>query len=96
MKATGVVRKVDDLGRVVVPKEVRKVMGIASGDPLEIYVDNDCIVLKKYDAVGDMEQLLDKVERDIQMMSGLLTPAQTDAILAKAREMKEIIKPEEN
>ena len=48
MKATGIVRKVDELGRIVLPIELRRVMGIAERDPLEIYVDGNSIVLKKY------------------------------------------------
>lgn len=49
MKATGITRRVDDLGRVVIPKELRKTFYIAEGDPLEIYVDGDQIILKKYE-----------------------------------------------
>lgn len=49
MKATGIVRKVDELGRVVIPKELRKTFYITEGDPLEIYVDGDQIILKKYE-----------------------------------------------
>jgi transcriptional pleiotropic regulator of transition state genes len=49
MKATGIVRKVDELGRVVLPVELRKTFDIKKEDPLEIYVDGDCIVLKKYE-----------------------------------------------
>jgi len=48
MKATGIVRRIDDLGRVVLPKELRRTLGIAEGDPIEIFVDGDKIVLKKY------------------------------------------------
>ena len=48
MKSTGVVRKVDELGRIVVPKEIRRKMDIASSDPVEIYVDGDKIILTKY------------------------------------------------
>lgn len=48
MKATGIVRKVDDLGRVVLPKELRRTLNINIKDPLEIYVDGDMIMLKKY------------------------------------------------
>ncbi|MBG9453280.1 transition state regulator Abh [Lysinibacillus sphaericus] len=48
MKSTGIVRKVDDLGRVVVPKELRRTLGIENGDPLEIFIDGDKIILKKY------------------------------------------------
>lgn len=48
MKSTGIVRKVDELGRVVLPIELRRTMGIAEKDPMEIYVDGDQIILKKY------------------------------------------------
>ncbi len=50
MKATGIVRKVDELGRIVLPIELRRTLGIAERDPLEIYVDGECIVVKKYQA----------------------------------------------
>ncbi|WP_059105327.1 AbrB/MazE/SpoVT family DNA-binding domain-containing protein [Shouchella shacheensis] len=50
MKSTGIVRKVDELGRVVIPIELRRTLDIAEKDALEIYVDNDRIVLKKYKA----------------------------------------------
>lgn len=48
MKATGVVRRIDDLGRIVIPKEIRRTLRINEGDNLEIYVNDDSIVLKKY------------------------------------------------
>jgi len=48
MKSTGIVRKVDELGRVVIPIELRRTLGIAQKDALEIYVDDDRIILKKY------------------------------------------------
>ncbi|GIQ67409.1 AbrB/MazE/SpoVT family DNA-binding domain-containing protein [Xylanibacillus composti] len=48
MKATGIVRKVDELGRVVIPIELRRTLGVGEKDPLEIYVDGDQIVLRKY------------------------------------------------
>lgn len=48
MKSTGIVRNIDELGRVVVPKELRRKLGIANTDPVEIYVEDDKIILKKY------------------------------------------------
>ena len=48
MKATGIVRRIDDLGRIVIPKEMRDVLHIGIGTPLEFYADNEGIVLKKY------------------------------------------------
>ncbi len=55
MKATGIVRRIDDLGRVVIPKEIRRTMRIRDGDPLEIFTGpNEEIVFKKYSPVGEM------------------------------------------
>lgn len=51
MKATGIVRKIDQLGRIVLPMELRKTLDISEKDPLEIYVDGEDIVLKKYQPV---------------------------------------------
>lgn len=48
MKNTGIIRRIDDLGRVVIPKEIRRALKINEGDPLEIHVDNDMICYKKY------------------------------------------------
>lgn len=52
MKATGIIRQVDPLGRVVLPKELRDTMGIPEKTPLEIYTDKDCIIFKKYSAAN--------------------------------------------
>ena len=55
MKPTGIVRRIDDLGRVVIPKEIRRTMRIREGDPLEIYTDKDGeIIFKKYSPVGEL------------------------------------------
>ena len=54
MKATGVTRKVDDLGRVVLPIELRRNLGIGIGDTLEIFTDKETIVLRRYNAVDDL------------------------------------------
>ena len=55
MKATGIVRRIDDLGRVVIPKEIRRTMRIREGDPLEIYTDKDGgVIFKKYSLMGGM------------------------------------------
>lgn len=62
MKNTGIVRRVDDLGRVVLPKELRRTMEIKEGDPLEIYVDEDMIMLHKY--IGDKPKCPFCDERD--------------------------------
>ena len=53
MKSTGIVRKVDELGRIVIPREIRNKFEIAEKDPLEIYVDGSSIILKKYEPNKD-------------------------------------------
>lgn len=62
MKATGIVRKVDELGRIVIPIELRRTMGIDIKDPLEIFVDGEKIILRKYEPTcifsGSAENLI--------------------------------------
>jgi AbrB family transcriptional regulator (stage V sporulation protein T) len=55
VKATGIVRRIDDLGRIVIPKEIRRTLRIREGDPLEIFVDRDGeVILKKYSPIGEL------------------------------------------
>ena len=57
MKATGIVRRIDDLGRVVIPKEIRRTLRIREGDPLEIYTEKDGeVIFKKYSPMGDLTE----------------------------------------
>lgn len=66
MKNTGIVRRVDELGRIVLPKELRRTLGIQDGDPMEICVDGDSVVLKKYQdecTCGVCRQKLGKGQR---------------------------------
>lgn len=57
MKATGIVRRIDDLGRVVVPKEIRRTLRIREGDPLEIFTDREGqVILKKYSPIGELSE----------------------------------------
>ena len=59
VKATGIIRKIDDLGRVVIPKEIRRTLRIREGDPLEIYTDREGeVILKKYSMMEDMSNIL--------------------------------------
>ena len=58
MKATGIVRRIDDLGRVVIPKEIRRTLRIREGDPLEIFTDREGeVILKKYSPIGELGTL---------------------------------------
>lgn len=63
MKATGIVRRIDDLGRVVIPKEIRRTMRIREGDPLEIYTGPEGeVVFKKYSAINELENAAEACE----------------------------------
>ena len=64
MKATGIVRRIDDLGRIVVPKEIRRTLRIREGDALEIFTDREGeIILKKYSPLGEMGNFADQYPR---------------------------------
>lgn len=71
MKATGIVRRIDDLGRVVIPKEIRRTMRIREGDPLEIYTDNDGeVIFKKYSPIGEMGNIATQYSEVLYKTSG--------------------------
>lgn len=71
MKATGVVRRIDDLGRVVIPKEIRKVHRIKEGDPLEIFTDKEGeIILKKYSPIGELTEFASTYAETISKTTG--------------------------
>ena len=61
MKLAGIVRRIDELGRIVVPKEIRKTLHIKNGENLEIFINDDTIVLKKYSELGNMQELSDTI-----------------------------------
>lgn len=74
MKATGIVRRIDDLGRVVIPKEIRRTLRIREGDPLEIYTDTDGeVIFKKYSPVGEMSPFAAQFAEVLSRTSGLPT-----------------------
>lgn len=62
MKATGIVRRIDDLGRVVIPKETRKILGISNGDPVEIYTEGNSVVIKKYETSDSTDRISNLIE----------------------------------
>ena len=72
MKATGIIRRVDDLGRVVIPKEIRRTLKIREGDPLEIFLENNnCVCFKKYSALGSMDDETLRIAVAMAKNSGL-------------------------
>ena len=74
MKATGIVRKIDDLGRLVIPKEIRRTLRIREGDPLEIFTNSDSgIILKKYSAIRELGEFAKEYADSLSNTSGLTT-----------------------
>lgn len=74
MKATGIVRRIDDLGRVVIPKEIRRTLRIREGDPLEIFTDRDgAVILKKYSPISELGQFATEYVETLYEVLG--TPA---------------------
>lgn len=86
MKATGMVRRIDDLGRVVVPKEIRRTMRIREGDPLEIFTDRDGeIILKKYSPIGELGDFALEYAESLAKTSGhIVCISDRDSIIAVA------------
>ena len=73
MKATGIVRRIDDLGRVVIPKEIRRTMRIREGDPLEIYTSRDGeVIFKKYSLLGGVEEFAAQICETMSKNTGFI------------------------
>lgn len=71
LKATGVVRRIDDLGRVVIPKEIRKTLRIKEGDPLEIFTDKEGeVILKKYSPIGELSEFATQYAETLARTTG--------------------------
>ena len=69
MKATGIVRRMDELGRVVIPKEIRRTLRIREGDPLEIFTDRDELMLKKYSPIATIEKFSESAAKTLAELS---------------------------
>lgn len=82
MKATGIVRRIDELGRVVIPKEIRRTLRIREGDPLELFTDRDELMLKKYSPIASIEKFSEGTAKSLYEQSGYLAViCDTDAVL---------------
>ena len=84
MKATGIVRRIDDLGRVVIPKEIRRTLRIREGDPLEIYTEKDGeVIFKKYSPMGDLAEFAAQICDSIGKNTGRIAAvADRDTVIA--------------
>ena len=67
MKLAGIVRRIDELGRIVIPKEIRKTLHIKNGENLEIFINDDQIILKKYSELGNLSELSDTIAKTLNL-----------------------------
>ena len=90
MKATGVVRRIDDLGRVVIPKEIRKTLRIKEGEPLEIFTDREGqVILKKYSPIGELTEFASTYADTLSKTTGHITCiTDKDSVIAVAGGLK--------
>jgi len=96
MKATGLVRRIDDLGRVVIPKEIRRTYGINNGDPLEIFTDNEgFIILKKYDPLPEINNRVVALQEMINENTNY-TPDVTKKAVSLLTELEKLLNENEN
>ncbi len=93
MQGTGIVRRIDELGRVVIPKEIRKTLRIKEGDPLEIYTDKENLVIKKYSPISSINDFVKIVADGIDELTEkvcVITDNDTVLYLSKGK-MKDVI-----
>ena len=86
MKATGIVRRIDDLGRIVIPKEIRRTLRIREGDPLEIFTEKDGeVIFKKYSPVGELSHFVGVYAETINKSTGITAViTDKDSVIAAA------------
>ena len=86
MKATGIVRRIDDLGRVVIPKEIRRTMRIREGEPMEIYVNREGeVIFKKYSPIGELNSFAAQYAETLYRIAGIaVVMCDRDAVIACA------------
>ncbi|MEH7040416.1 AbrB/MazE/SpoVT family DNA-binding domain-containing protein [Bacillus pseudomycoides] len=92
MKSTGVTRKLDPLGRVVIPKELRRTLAIQEKTPLEIYVEGEKIILKKYEANGACAITGEVTDKNISVADGKITLSPAGAELIIEQLQKNLVK----
>ncbi|AJQ62544.1 MULTISPECIES: AbrB/MazE/SpoVT family DNA-binding domain-containing protein [Bacillus] len=88
MKSTGVTRKIDELGRIVLPKELRRTLGIAEKDPMEIFVEEEKIILQKYKTYDACAITGDISEKNISLANGqiVLSPEGAEILIKQIQQ----------
>ena len=89
MKTTGIIRRIDELGRIVIPKEIRKNLRIKNGESLEIYLENDSIILKKYSQIESLKNVsIDYVEAFNQIIKHNIIVTDRDKVISATGPLK--------
>jgi transcriptional pleiotropic regulator of transition state genes len=96
MRETGIIRRIDDLGRVVIPREIRKQFLIKEGDQLEIFVNKDEIILKKYDVSIGMKELVRRLDDEFSDVKGDMETEIANNIYKHISALKDILKNMDN
>lgn len=90
MTSTGIVRRIDDLGRVVIPKEIRRHLGLREGDPLEICVEGESVIFTKYDTANNIRAAIESAKRVVSNDADISTE-KSAAVIAKLEEAKKLL-----
>ena len=94
MKATGIVRRIDDLGRVVIPKEIRRTLRIKEGTPLEIFTDKEGeVILKKYSPIGELSVFAKEYAESLAQTTGMIAciTDHDQVVAASGQDSRELI-----
>lgn len=94
MKATGIIRRIDDLGRIVIPKEIRRDLRMGDGCPMEIIPTKEGILLKKYYAEESLSNLISAINEEVEELCKDLGPERTGDIRRHLREIQRVLNPE--
>ena len=92
MKPTGIIRRVDDLGRISIPKTVRNVMGITEGTPLELFTEKGALIYKKYVVENELCDMVGNLIEAVEDMGVDLGPEKTGDIRRHIREIQNLLK----
>lgn len=93
MKATGIIRRIDDLGRVVIPKEIRRTLRLREGDPMEIYTSDEGVTFKKYDYTQNVSSAISDLEFAVCQEDDIQNK---NPILLKIKELREMLSIEKD
>lgn len=91
MKSTGLIRRFDDLGRIVIPKEIRRTLLLKESDPMEIFVEDGGVYLKKYVPDYDIVNMIDDIETKLEFMMDEIGHKNGRDVQQKLKEIKELL-----